>query len=567
MNQTSAEVDRQSANYRGRFFLRPNFIYIAILMSLVLIAAIRIAGTYHILSQVDDEGYHIACGMEWLDKGTYTYEMQHPPLTRVVAALGPYLLGGHSYGLDHPVKEGNAILNANGEYFRNLTAARLGNLMFLAIACAALAWWAWRKYGPLTAVLSVFLFTNVPPVLGHAGVATTDMGCTAAVILVLAVFVWWLDRPTRLRLLLFGGALGFAVLTKFSAPFFLVACIVPAIVLQGVTGRLPRPRLLDAFCAALLCFVVIWSGYRFHSTRWITRPGVQARLERMTGFKRELAEFGSRVPIPLSEVALGLRDVEDHNHNGHHTFLMGKYSEMGWWYYFPIVVLIKSPLSFLILAGIGFSILWLHAIRTRNWLFAAPALFAFLILASVLPSHIDIGIRHVLPLYGPLTLCGGYALARAASALRAGQWLTSAAVIALAVLMCAETATAHPDYLAWFNIAAGGHPENIVADSNIDWGQDLYRLSERLRDLKVQSVTMACLGNTDLSKLGLPTYQIAKPFQESTGWVAGSVAYLRLRRAKDGSYAWIARNHPTERVGKSIFLYYVPASGGNAALP
>src|ERR1700761_9094837 len=120
---------------------RPNAAYIAILILLVLAAVIRIAGTYHILSQVDDEGYHIACGMEWLDKGTYTYELQHPPLTRVVAALGPYLLGGHSYGLDHPAKEGNAILNANGEYFRTLTAARVGNLIFLVIACVTLAWW------------------------------------------------------------------------------------------------------------------------------------------------------------------------------------------------------------------------------------------------------------------------------------------------------------------------------------------------------------------------------------------------------------------------------------------
>src|SRR5579884_2307179 len=255
-----AELTSQRSNAPFRSMLRANSGYLAILVLLVLIAAIRIAGTYRVLSQVDDEGYHIACGMEWLDKGTYTYEMQHPPLTRVVAALGPYLLGGHSYGLPHPVPEGNAILNAGGQYFRNLTAARIGNLIFLLIACAALAWWGWWKYGPLTGVLSVFLFTALPPILGHAGVATTDMGCTAAVIVGLALFVRWLDRPTRWGVLLLGAALGFAVLSKFSAPYFLAACIIPAIMLQKFTAQLPRLKRFDLVWAALICIVVIWAG-------------------------------------------------------------------------------------------------------------------------------------------------------------------------------------------------------------------------------------------------------------------------------------------------------------------
>ena len=62
---------------------------------LTLIGMVRIASTYAVLSQAFDEPAHVACGMEWLDKGTYTLEPLHPPLARVAAAIGPFLEGLH----------------------------------------------------------------------------------------------------------------------------------------------------------------------------------------------------------------------------------------------------------------------------------------------------------------------------------------------------------------------------------------------------------------------------------------------------------------------------------------
>ena len=60
-------------------------------IAFVLIASLRIALTYTVFNHTSDEPNHIACGMEWLQYGTYTFETQHPPLARVAAALGPYL--------------------------------------------------------------------------------------------------------------------------------------------------------------------------------------------------------------------------------------------------------------------------------------------------------------------------------------------------------------------------------------------------------------------------------------------------------------------------------------------
>src|SRR2546428_11892432 len=59
-----------------------------------LIAILRLVSAYFIFSQAYDEPAHIACGMEWLDKGTLFFQPLHPPLARVDAAIGPYLAGG-----------------------------------------------------------------------------------------------------------------------------------------------------------------------------------------------------------------------------------------------------------------------------------------------------------------------------------------------------------------------------------------------------------------------------------------------------------------------------------------
>ena len=64
----------------------------------VFSATLLIVATYPVFSQTCDEGHHIAAGMEWLDNGTYSYEMMTAPLGCVAMALGPYLAGTRSQG-------------------------------------------------------------------------------------------------------------------------------------------------------------------------------------------------------------------------------------------------------------------------------------------------------------------------------------------------------------------------------------------------------------------------------------------------------------------------------------
>ncbi len=94
-------------------FLERHSLILAV--ALIVLGTIRIAATYTVFSHTADEPAHIASGMEWLDKGVYTWEPQHPPLARIATALGPYLLGVGSQGTPHTniyymTAEGLAIL-------------------------------------------------------------------------------------------------------------------------------------------------------------------------------------------------------------------------------------------------------------------------------------------------------------------------------------------------------------------------------------------------------------------------------------------------------------------------
>lgn len=89
----SSRAARPAATRLASFLERHS---LAVSLALILVASVRIVSTYHVFSYTIDEPAHIACGMEWLDKNRYTSEDQHPPLARVVAALGPYLIGARS---------------------------------------------------------------------------------------------------------------------------------------------------------------------------------------------------------------------------------------------------------------------------------------------------------------------------------------------------------------------------------------------------------------------------------------------------------------------------------------
>jgi len=532
---------------------------------LIGMAVVGVVNSWTALSATYDEPYHIASGMEWLDKGTYTYEFQHPPLARVAIALGPYLKGLRSISLPDIVDEGNAILYSTGNYRSNLASARTGNLFFLALACFSTFLWARRWFSRAAAIWAVLLFVSLPPILGHAGLATLDMACAATVVMALYAFMRCLENPAWQRLILLGAALAFAFLCKFSSIAFLGSCFLCAFLYIALGKWGASPRLIQwrrLFVRVLIvsgvAFVLLWGGYRFSCEPISPRSGAHPSIDRVFAEKpllRSLAYKAVEVPLPLTQFVIGIYDVESHNASGHDSCLLGEYRRTGWWHFFPVVVGVKTPIGFLILAGCGiFAIV--RGFGSGLWQQHLTVIFPITIMLVCMSSRIDLGVRHILAIYPLLAVIGGHAMSEFFVLARR----TSFAIVVLPIMLVgwvvADSWMIRPDYLAYFNQFSGSHPERILAESDLDWGQDLYRLSRRLKELRVDRVSIRYFGTAPLENAGLPPYSTLSADVPTThGYVAVSVRYLTLEYAKNGSFAWLKDSTPLEVIGKSIYLY------------
>jgi 4-amino-4-deoxy-L-arabinose transferase-like glycosyltransferase len=511
------------------------------LSAIVLSAAavVAVVSTYFVFSQTWDEAAHIACGMEWLTRGTYTYDAaQHPPLTRVLAALGPFARGARTVGYSDERHEGNVLLGQGAEYRVRLALARLGELPFLILLCAVSWMWGRRLLGEAGGALTVLLVVTNPNILAHAGLATTDIGITATMAAALYSYVHWTANRTRRNALWFGFWMAVATLTKFTAlPFIGLTLLLAELWRRDVTRRngqawgFPIGQLAASVVVGLF---VLWAGYRF-----------------MFG---PIEAGGISVPAP--PLFHGLIAFLGHASLGHEAYLFGRTSMTGWWYYFPVALAVKTPLPLLCLAAIGVAGT-IRATRRAEFEAALPLFVVIAVMTVAMAANVDIGIRHILPLYPFLALLG----ARGAIDLwtRAGSArVAKGFTIALTAGALFVVVRAHPDHLAYFNPIAGSHPERILVDSNLDWGQDLYRLSATMKRAHIDSIVVAYFGSAQLSWAGVPNARPLGDHEITTGWIAASRSSL-AGVSIGPELSWLYKNYkPAGEVGRSLLLYYVP---------
>ncbi len=526
----------------------------------VLIATALIASTYPVFNQTWDEPAHIACGMEWLDKGVYKYEVQHPPLARVAVALGPYLGGLRSHGAESFWTEGNLILESNGQYQRNLTLARVGMLPFFWLCCGLIWYITHRYFGAACALASVFLFTTIPPVLAHSSLATTDMPVAAMFLLAIAAWIRWTEEPTLPNSMCLGMALGLAFLSKFSAIPFLGLTLVAAVAADRLALQKARSmaRHLPAIFGA--AGLTVWAAYRF-SLGPLLQPGYvyERAIHKLNHIVGESGRLHNAVdfallqmPVPAPEFFVGIGHMFSRNSSGETTYFLGHVLTRGHWWFFPILLLCKLPIPMLLLIGIG-------AVRTRLPRGEGkPGFLRLVLLAIICPlflgclSTVNHGLRYLLVILPFLAILGGigaYELFRSGD-----RW---ASRIALFLILCnaASCWSAYPDFLSYFNELSRSHASDITVDSDIDWGQDLNRLCATLARRKdIAHLYIAYNGSADLSQFPLPSWSKLPSDQEPKGWIAISLGEEKMHPEL---YGWLVRYRPIQVVGSSIFLYHI----------
>ena len=228
-----------------------------------------------------------------------------------------------------------------------------------------------------------------------------------------------------------------------------------------------------------------------------------------------------------------------------------------------MVFAFKTPLAYLILMMLGIGLTLRRQVRVSHspgsrWRIRAGSS------RSPCLASINIGLRHILPVYVAFSVIVGMAAFWILDQSGTKRWRIGALAL-LAAWFAGSSLLAHPDYLPYFNELAGDHPENIVVDSDLDWGQDIKRLAKRLHEVGATQVYLSTLLAADFEEEhGIPhrndNLDVVHP---PTGWVAIGFTYWKgSRLGLFDKYPeltlWPDRYPPLERVGKSMLLWYFP---------
>jgi Dolichyl-phosphate-mannose-protein mannosyltransferase len=445
--------------------------------------------------------YHLAAGNCQLVH-------EHPPLAKLVSGVAlifvqPNEARPEKFGVaaDSPSgkwKYEESFWEENPELFESLSF--WGRVPMIALSFATgLVLFAFARdlFGPRAALLAVTLFSIEPTVLGHGRVVQTDVAASFGYLLVLLALLRYLRAPDGRRALLVGLAGGVACTAKFS--MLLVAPLVGVVFL----ARLFRARrdkgtrrsvLAHASLVALAAVLFVNATYFFDHRALGPEDVTWAKTYFPVSHESVLRATEALSYVLPTDFVLGVFWQIWHNGDGHNAGLLGMYSRTGWWYYFPVAFALKTtiPLIILSLASLAWGAYELIKRRDRRFLFVLAPFAAYF--GFVLMSHIDIGVRYLLPAYMLLFVAGGALLERLALSARARR---AGLIVAVALFgwMCVEAVRAFPDHLSYMNQFASARPHWwYLSDSNVEWGDDVRSLAEYLRARGETSVAGGFLG-------------------------------------------------------------------------
>lgn len=487
-------------------------------------------------SAVFDEVVYPTSGYSYLTTGDYRLNREHPPLLKLYTAL-PWLGSGIDARATPGWVEGDEWkLGMSMIYGRSdgpalLFRSRALIALLSVVLGAAVFATARRLAGDGAGLAALALYAIDPLVLAHAGFATTDLGGAALYFLATIAIASALERGGSLRLALAGLAFGVALAAKFST--------------------LP----LLAVAAALVFWIRRRSGQRWGALlrRAAILGGTSAAVV--------IACYGLAGPAAFFQ---GLAMLRHHGDVGHPTYAFGLYSERGWWWYFPAAWAVKTPIPILLATLAGFALL-LARVRRGPVVLLGLALAPILLAGAAMASDLALGVRHLLPVTPFLAVAGGMAVEAAARKGKAGKILVGALEIWLVV----SVLVVHPDEMAYANEASGGpdHLWRLLADSSVDWGQDLPALAATVREHPLRRLYLGYFGTADPKAYGLPYRWISSmrmierryedgPDRNGREWIALSVTnLLEVYSVGKDAWAWLRERPFTEFPGHSIALF------------
>ncbi len=528
--------------------MRPTPLHRLLAAGLLLATLAQCLLSMRSMSASFDEHAHLPAGYTYWRTGDFRLNPQHPPLVKLLCAAPLLLLGPRVDWSDEAWKA------ANEWRFGFLFFYQWGNdadhLLFwgrlpIALLSVLLGFYVWRwsseRFGPNAGATALLLYAFCPNVIAHSGFVTMDLALAAFMTVSLYYFWRFLREGTLRALALCALGLGLALASKFSA-LALVPVILGGLTLRGRVARAGRGRASSG--AVQPSAVLSWYG----------AIGLVLGVASLVVWA---SYFFSTDPLVYFE---GLALVNRDHPVDQQYYLLGEFKRGGWWTYFLVAFLLKTPVPALIAIAVGLVLVW--QVRATSWrddlvlllpaavFFAATSLFAD-----------NLGVRYVLPVYPLLFVLAG----------RAGERFTRHKLglgvsLGLAAWYVGGTLGVYPDYLAYFNEIAGGPARGYLSldDSNVDWGQDLLRLKARLDARGIGTILLCSNLKGYPPYYGIraepitPEEMVPDPLPGDYAISTHCLARVREYNPPGGpDLDWLRRFQPVERVGQTFYLFRI----------
>jgi hypothetical protein len=352
-----------------------------------------------------------------------------------------------------------------------LYAGRVVTVVFYVTLCWLVFAWGRDLYGSSGGLAATALIGFLPTLLGHAALVTVDAAATCTMFATVYAMARCLAVPERTMALLAGIALGTAQLVKYTAveliPIAIVMLFIRTATAEGVSrGQALRTGGVSLLLALGAALVVINLGFAFQ------RSGVRLNdLPCHTRVCQGLRGLFGNFPLPVPYEFLNGLDLvtfqDQAGVGGGSVYLLGQLNRKGFASYYAIATLLKTPLPFLALLLMR---PWRRERLYTDLVLLLPVVWLLVHLSFFF--HTQLGLRYFLPAFPFLAVLAAANWEHE----RPWQWRLAASIL-LGVYML-TTVIECPRYLSYFNCLIGPrlNAYRYLADSNLDWGQDLFQL-------------------------------------------------------------------------------------------
>ena len=580
----------------NKSLIKPVYIILVILI-IIISFALNITSAIN-QSQTTDEGVHITAGYSYLKYNDFKINPEHPPLIKIISAVPLLFLDlnfpDNSSYWEEEEQWGLAkkfLYESGNNADLIILLSRIPIILLTTLLGIIIFLWTKKLFGKKASIVSLILISFSPMFLSHGHYVTTDLGLALTFILALFYFNKFLEKPKLLNIVIFGIFTTIALLVKFSAVILLPIFPVLYILKRWHQSKGNKKNTsFSKFVILILISAIIFSLFTFIIYGFeIKKPKNDADIVKYFDSgeipSNQFTLWLADKSIPAFSYFKGLIHVQQHSKWGHYAYLLGEFDKYGgWWYYFPIAFLVKTPMAVLILLLASIIILFKTLILKSKKILSEknkincfskikiiykkiPFIYYLLIIPPVfyfvfsLTSNLNLGARHLMPIYPFIYIIIASTIYNIKFKKHKINLIYNILILLIIFIYIFTCFFTWPHYLSYFSeiIGGSGNGHKYLSDSNLDWGQDLKNLKKYTDKNNIDEIYTRVSGWAGPEYYNIPAKDLPDNNEiiyqpDFNGYVAISISYL-MQEHRD--YSWLWKYQPIDHIGHSIYIYNI----------